>query len=289
MFFTKGQRVKILADVFIPSTVTDTRVSICLGIIGSVAVNGSVSGLPLDTWVQATYTLIIQQDGLYSLRIQSASSGTGHDFRVKNITVTTDTTVTEHIPYRKTTLPIPEDVRSYDGYGWSAESMYYGAKRFATNSIEWDEGGKASFVKRVERKVFDGTEAWSRKAQSNGAVYFEIMPANKKPSGAAFTNKYPADMPASIPYTNNTNYGFLVFPDNPHATADEWKAQLAAWAAAGDPLVLYYELATPIVTDISHLMPRDNFLPVEGGGVIIAANENADAAPTTVVYQLKEG
>ena len=73
------------------------------------------------------------------------------------------------------------------------------------------------------------------------------------------------------------------------STRDEWKAQLAAWEADGDPLVLYYELATPIVTDVSAYFSRDNFIEVEGGGVIIAQNENADAAPTAIKYQLKEG
>lgn len=38
-------------------------------------------------------------------------------------------------------------------------------------------------------------------------------------------------------------------------------------------------------TDISHLITEDNLIPVEGGGTITAVNENALAAPTTIVYQ----
>ena len=43
------------------------------------------------------------------------------------------------------------------------------------------------------------------------------------------------------------------------------------------------------MTDVSAYFSRDNFIEVEGGGVIIAQNENADAAPTAIKYQLKEG
>lgn len=41
-------------------------------------------------------------------------------------------------------------------------------------------------------------------------------------------------------------------------------------------------------TDISHLLPEDNFIRVEGGGTITAVNEHGLAAPTEIIYQMKE-
>jgi hypothetical protein len=53
-------------------------------------------------------------------------------------------------------------------------------------------------------------------------------------------------------------------------------------------VMLYYELATPEVTDISDLLSADNFLAVEGGGTVTAVNENGLEAPSEITYMLKE-
>ena len=71
------------------------------------------------------------------------------------------------------------------------------------------------------------------------------------------------------------------------STVDEWKLYLSKQYANGTPVVMYYELKEPIVTDISHLITDDNLVPVEGGGVIVAQNENEEAAPSTIIYPLR--
>lgn len=50
-----------------------------------------------------------------------------------------------------------------------------------------------------------------------------------------------------------------------------------------------YELETPIETDISAYLTDENFIEVEGGGVIKAVNEHGFDAPTEIIYMLKEG
>lgn len=53
--------------------------------------------------------------------------------------------------------------------------------------------------------------------------------------------------------------------------------------ASGEP----FELAEPVITDISHLLSDDNYIPVEGGGSITMANEHGFAVPSTVEYTVK--
>jgi hypothetical protein len=50
-------------------------------------------------------------------------------------------------------------------------------------------------------------------------------------------------------------------------------------------VMLYYELAEPVITDISDLLSADNFIGVEGGGTVFAKNEKFFDVPTTIVYQ----
>jgi hypothetical protein len=45
-----------------------------------------------------------------------------------------------------------------------------------------------------------------------------------------------------------------------------------------------YSLYTPEVTDISNLITSDNLIPVQGNGVLIFENANAQAVPSTVEF-----
>ena len=59
-------------------------------------------------------------------------------------------------------------------------------------------------------------------------------------------------------------------------TLDEWKAHIAALAAAGTPIIMYYAVP-PITTDITALM-GDALAPfaVEAGGSITLHHPKAD-------------
>lgn len=52
---------------------------------------------------------------------------------------------------------------------------------------------------------------------------------------------------------------------------------------SGEP----FELETPVITDISHLLSDDNYIPVEGGGIITMVNEHGYAVPSTIEYTVK--
>jgi hypothetical protein len=235
-----------------------------------------------DKWERVAFKLTPQEDGLYMLALQfmgNASSGYTHDVRFKNIKVTTDTTDTTFSPYHKTTFAIPAAVQALDGYGWGISDKVH-------NGIEWDENGKPVYVKRVSRVVYNGAEPWALSSYQNSPQFGNSANCkDKKSNGGVLCNKYKIGVPnGGLPCMSNTPSPLVYYPEGID-TIEGWKAQLAQWAAEGDPLVTYYELAEPIVTDISAYFTEDNLIPVEGGGTITAVNEHGLAATTTIVYQ----
>jgi hypothetical protein len=66
---------------------------------------------------------------------------------------------------------------------------------------------------------------------------------------------------------------------------DDAYADAASFKAAMDGVMLYYELAEPIITDISDLITSDNFIEVERGGFIVAKNEIETPVSLTIEYQ----
>ena len=182
------------------------------------------------------------------------------------------------------TFAIPAAVQALEGYGWGITSN--AGKSLLWNSIEWDENGKPTFVKRVDKVVYNGTESWGR-GTYNGYIKFEIGISKLKGNTVVIADRFVWGTPSAT-LTNclaTTPRSICVYPSNPPDTVEGWKAQLAEWYAEGDPLTVYYELKEPIVTDISHLLTEDTFLAVEGGGTITAANEHSLAAPSTIVYR----
>ena len=49
-------------------------------------------------------------------------------------------------------------------------------------------------------------------------------------------------------------------------------------------VIAYYDLATPDVTDIAHLLPTDNLIAVEAGGEVTFHNEYGYAVPNRIVF-----
>lgn len=199
-------------------------------------------------------------------------------------------TATAFSPYHKTTFPIPPEVQNIDGYGYGLSMYKYNSYLGRDNTVEFDEGGRATFVKRTNKKVYVGTENWSR-GTYNDEAYFVIRLTGDAVAGDAslmVTDKFPnRSIVEGAPAIYSANHGrdLIVVPEGA-PTTEQWKAQLAAWNAEGKPLTVYYDLLAPIVTDISHLITEDNLIPVQGGGVIVAHNENEEAAPTTIRYQV---
>lgn len=205
------------------------------------------------------------------------------------------------LPFRKAfcrTFPIPEAVQALGGYGWGIDGEY-------NNHIAYEED-RRTWNYRVVKKVFDGTENWYDSVAMGNARdtnYFRLKIGDLYYGVAdlAVSNKYAtANITVSnkalgvdiIQSTSSTaafsgcNIGIRPEGFDALRVAD-FKALLAEWYAAGDPLVVYYVLTTPEVTDISDLLPADNLIEVEGGGTITFENEHGLAVPSEVIYQTK--
>lgn len=185
-------------------------------------------------------------------------------------------------------IDIPAAVQTLSGYGWGLTAALY-------NGIEWDEDGKARFVKRVERRVYSAAD-FPNAGGSDGLGYYQS--AGVSPSGqndmlgsTVLCNKLPSGVPKQSGGGGCYISGGVAvfFPGDYASTAAEWRAKLAEWEAAGDPLVLYYLLTTPVVTDVSHIVTADNLIEVAPGGTIIAENEHNAAAPSAITYELAVG
>ena len=181
------------------------------------------------------------------------------------------TTRTAYVPYQQpSTYPIPSAAKSLPGYGWSAGSV--------ANTIERTENGW-QYVQRVGSMDL-GELSWSiAESVIYGSKYFasnSIVNPTKAP--AFLTAGYTAMDSANVLATNmacliSFNWGEngrVIIRDDKYADVASFKS-----AMSGKPL--YYELSTPITTDITDLM-GDSLAPfaVESGGSITIHHPKAD-------------
>ena len=166
-------------------------------------------------------------------------------------------TATDYTPYVRNTLPIPEAVQALDGYGWGINDEVY-------NYIDWE---KRQFVKRVELYNL-GEVDWVYNADST-AVY------------CTFPNTLTGNFFASNDYFLyfNPDLNALVLNNTGVSSDEEIQAHF-------DGVYAVVELATPIITDISDLLPADNLIGVEGGGTVTMVNEYGYDVPSEIVYQI---
>ncbi len=206
------------------------------------------------------------------------------------------------VPYEESILSVPSDVQALDGYGRGVNGVY-------NNHI--DLVGK-SFNRVVSRKVFDGTETFSFYTNSLGKPYACVMWAglSGRLEATPCVVSPPFEYTGDSTVINGTTAGYKVWAHNlaiyghyhyitipvadlgltTEATAEEIKAAFKVWLAdmyaKGTPYTVEWVLKEPVVTDISEiLLSDDNFIGVFEGGTVIAENENALAAPTTITYQ----
>lgn len=176
------------------------------------------------------------------------------------------------------TYPIPAEVQALEGYGWSAGNVY--------NYIDFE---RKVFVKNVGSVVLDGTQTiqltnWRPKTNSVGWLYSYNLTNNKISSTYVapnvLTDKIPTttyngiynnDISCITAYTS-TAYGLCVrVADTSLTTSSAINTYLSA-----NPITVYYELETPIETDISAYLTDDNLISVEAGGTLTFPNQHGD-------------
>lgn len=173
-------------------------------------------------------------------------------------------------PYVRNTLPIPEAVRPKHGIN---EEVY--------DYIEWAEDGS---VKKTAKcgEVDLGTLTWIYQAGNNR--FLAEISGIKNSTDITISDIVCGKYTPSVRHEDKTSFHYLTriyIIDNAYT-------DVASFKAAVSGVMLVYELATPVVTDISDLLPEDNFIGVEGNGTITMINQYKYNVPSEIVFMLNE-
>lgn len=188
------------------------------------------------------------------------------------------TTHTAYVPYRQpSTYPIPSAVQALPGYGWSAGKVANTVERtdkgwqyvqrvgsVDLGTLDWYDGGTGTSARRmVTRQPPDNVKIPQESSALSNLVCPKYAPVS--PDDTWLCRKEGIAL--------NKDSGVVVVYDSAFATAQS----LAAFKAHVTGVPLYYELATPITTDITALM-GDALAPftVEAGGSITLHHPKAD-------------
>lgn len=196
-------------------------------------------------------------------------------------------TRSDFVPYKENSLTIPDAVQSLDGYGDGMNESVY-------NYIDWE---KKQFVKRVEKLTLNGSNTAWTSLGSTGLYNTTLMNNAKKHNNSAVYA-----LCSDIPYTTNASYlnsYYIARVNNDrglqfnnvlsiYGLSENTSAAFNAYLAE-HPMTFVYELAEPIVTDISNLITDDNLIGVEPYGTLTFENEYGFGVPSEVTYQIKGG
>ena len=181
---------------------------------------------------------------------------------------------TDYSPYYQTGYPIPEAIRNLPGYGWSAGT--------AKNYVDYENKRYVQCVSSVDLGMLD----WKINTTSGVGKHFygRVDPAKFKYLGVFGTTVY--NVLCSKYRTVSRSSSVFVDKTITIDGADTRVLQIqvkdsaytdaTAFKQAMQGVMLYYELESPIVTDISTLIP-DDFLrniEVEAGGSVTFKNSN---------------
>lgn len=172
-----------------------------------------------------------------------------------------------------TAYPIPEAIKALPGYGWSAGT--------ARNYVDYENKQYVQCVQSVDL----GTLTWV--VSPTGKVNFQTSQV----IGQKLTKSYSiAPNFMCLKYSTKTQDELWGKPNVIGITAaanvdgfvyvnDTSYTDVTAFKQAMQGVILYYELANPIITDISNLID-DDFLrniEVEAGGSVTFKNSNGDS------------
>lgn len=214
-----------------------------------------------------TFTPKTQKDTLS----MTYGQGTG-DVIVRDIQIELGDTPTTYAPFHRNVYQIPEVIKALPGYGWSAGTarnyVDYENKRYV-QCVQSVDLGTLSWVAGVGGKVsFQTSQVTGQKLTKNYSVPPNIICSK-------YSTKTQNELWGHINVTGitadaNTD-GYIDVNDTSYTDATAFKQAMQG-------VMLYYELETPIVTDISSLIP-DDFLrniEVEAKGSVTFKNSNGD-------------
>lgn len=249
-----------------------------------IRTDNNITGLIIEHLTGYGYN--VDKTGIISVKhgyiILSVFSGesTGTDrksfFDLCDIQIEKSPTATAYAPYHSNVYQIPDTIKALPGYGWLAGT--------ARNYIDYENKRYVQCVSSVDL----GTLKWMKTSSQSVGDYF-YAPASTigfKRLGAFGTTVHNILCSKYITVARNSS----VFVDKTitldgDSTAvsqiqvkDTAYTDATAFKQAMQGVILYYELETPIVTDISSLIPDDFLrnLTVEAGGSVTFKGGNDD-------------
>lgn len=180
---------------------------------------------------------------------------------------------------------IPSTVRALPGYGWSAGSV--------ANTIERTENGW-QYVQRVG-SVDLGSLNWSKRACNSGVYSFFETIINSIADMKVYSNlekwnslimpKYDIGISSKIYNGTSENLVYAGWDGRGIRVRDDAYTDAAAFKTAMSGVILYYELAEPIETDITEAMAEAlEPFDVESGGSITFTNAAQLPVPNSIEY-----
>lgn len=183
-------------------------------------------------------------------------------------------TPTAYAPYHRNTYPIPEAIKALPGYGWSAGT--------ARNYVDYENKRYVQCVGSVNLE----TLTWMKTSSQSVGDYFyaPVSAIGFKRLGAFGITVHNILCSKYITVARNPNAFVdktIVLDGDSTAVSqiqvkDTAYTDATAFKQAMAGVILYYELANPVVTDISSLIP-DDFLrniEVEALGSVTFKNSN---------------
>lgn len=241
-----------------------------------IRTDNNITGLIIEHLTGYGYN--VDKTGIISVKhgyiILSVFSGesTGTDrksfFDLCDIQIEKSPTATAYAPYHSNVYQIPDTIKALPGYGWSAGT--------AKNYVDYENKRYVQCVDSVDL----GTLTWTADESVSFKTHhlagqkltksYSIAPNFICPKYSTKTQNesWGKTSITGISATSNVN-GYIYVNDTSYADA-------AAFKQAMQGVMLYYELETQIVTDISTLIDDDFLrnLTVEAGGSVIFKNSN---------------
>ena len=167
------------------------------------------------------------------------------------------------------TYSIPASIQALEGYGWSAGTAY--------NYVDFERKVFVKCVDKADLGSLDwgfyaaGTEnsrfaSTTNLPNAKGVVYGE-MPNILTPLYVSTTYNGPYYHLVKMSIAVGQNGGITIWDSSQESNPSNFKNYLTG-------VYCYYELATPVETDISEYLTDDNLIQVESGGTLTFPNQN---------------
>ena len=220
-----------------------------------------------------------------TLYVKIMFGGTGTEMTAENVEkygVFTSLSDSSCSPYHRSTYPIPQTILDLPGYGWSTGDI--------CNEVDWEN---KKYIQRVTAADLGSLNYNSGEYENH--KYFNTMDlANmiKPDTTNTLCNRYVHATANSVLRQNDmeiivdTKAQLLLKDDSMNQDTALLKNTLSG-------VNLYYELAEPIVTDITDIIPEGflEAMEVEAGGSLTFQNSNGGGykvpVPNTVEYAVK--